>query len=60
MDYRHFIKRIGDKIGEAKTADRIEEIPWLNIVIKELNDISNDCAKLLQKETGRILTCRSK
>ena len=36
MDYRDFMKRIGDKIGEAKGADRIEEISWLNIVVKEV------------------------
>ena len=52
MDYRDYIKRIRIKIGEANAADRIEEGSWLNIVVKELNNISNDCAKELEKEIG--------
>jgi hypothetical protein len=52
MEYRDYMKRIKDKIGEAKAADRIEEGSWLNIVVKELNNISNDCAKQLEKEIG--------
>jgi len=46
------MKRIGVKIGESKAADRIEEDSWFNIVIRELNDISNDCARQLEEETG--------
>jgi hypothetical protein len=52
MNHRDYMKRITDKIGEAKAADRIEESSWLNIVVKELNHISNDYAKQLEKETG--------
>ena len=37
---------------KRKAADKIEEGSWLNIVVKELNDISNDCAKQLQKGIG--------
>jgi hypothetical protein len=52
MEYRDYMKRIQDKIGEAQAADRIEEGSWLNIVVKELNNVSNDCAKRLEKEIG--------
>lgn len=52
MDYRDFMKRIGDKIGEAKAADRIEEISWLNIVVKEVKRYIE--RKQLQKETGSV------
>ncbi|MGA7898955.1 MAG: hypothetical protein WCA39_08865 [Nitrososphaeraceae archaeon] len=46
------MKRIEDKIGESKAADRIDEGSWWNIVVKELNYISNDCAIQLEEETG--------
>ena len=52
MDFRDYIKRIRIKIGEANAADRIEEDSWLKIIVKELNDLSNDCAKQLEKEIG--------
>ena len=52
MNYRNYMKRIEDKIGEAKAADRIDEGSWWNIVVKELNYISNDCAIQLEEETG--------
>jgi hypothetical protein len=52
MDFRDYIKRIRIKIGEANAADRIEEDSWLKIIVKELNDLSNDCAKQLEKVTG--------
>src|SRR3954453_15363792 len=51
MDYRNYVKRIEEKIGEIKAADRIQEDRWWNTVVKELNEISRDCAKELQSET---------
>ncbi len=46
------MKRLQDALGESKAADRIEEEPWWNIVMKELNSISKDSARELQSETG--------
>jgi len=54
MNYRNYMKRIEEKIGEIKAADRIQEDPWFGTVIKELNEISKDCSDELQKETGAI------
>ena len=52
MNYRNYIRRIQKQIHETKSADRIQEGPWLEYVIKELNEISKECAKELQAETG--------
>lgn len=52
MDYRNNMKRIEEKIGEIKAADQIQEGPWLDIVMKELNEISRQSAIELQKETN--------
>jgi hypothetical protein len=52
LSYRNYMKRIENKIGEIHAADRIQEDSWWNIVIKELNQISKDCALELQNETG--------
>ncbi len=49
MDYRDYMRRIEDKIGKANAADRIEEDLWWNIVLKELNNISSDCANKWRK-----------
>ena len=54
MDHRGYMKRVQEKLGEAKAADGIREDLWLNIVVKELNEISKHCAIELQNETGAI------
>lgn len=54
MDYRNYMKRIEEKIGEIKAADQIQEDRWLDIFMKELNEISKDCAEELQKETRAL------
>ena len=54
MDYRSYMKRIEFALGKIKAADKIQEIPWQEVVVKELNEISKDCAKELQTETGQI------
>jgi hypothetical protein len=53
MDYRKYMRRLQDALGESKAADRIEEESWWNIVMKELNYISKDLAAELQNETGQ-------
>lgn len=52
MNYRKYMKRIEEKLGEIKAADRIHDKPWLEIVMKELNEISKEGAIELQNETG--------
>ncbi len=39
---------------KIKAADKIQEIPWQEVVVRLLNEISKDCAKDLQTETGQI------
>jgi hypothetical protein len=53
MDYRPYMKRIESALETIKAADKIQESPWQEIVVKELNQISKDCAKELQTETGQ-------
>jgi hypothetical protein len=38
---KHFemMKKIQMKIGEIRPADGIEENPWLDVVVKELNEM---------------------
>lgn len=54
MDYRIYMKRIEFALEKIKAADKIQEIPWQEVVVRELNEISKDCAKDLQTETGQI------
>jgi hypothetical protein len=51
-NYRTYMKRLQNSLGESKAPDRIQEEQWWNIVMKELNVISKDCAKELEKEIG--------
>jgi hypothetical protein len=44
------MKRIENSFGESKSPDGIEEESWWKIVMKELNVISKDSAKELEKE----------
>ena len=53
MGYRPYMKRIESALETIKAADKIQESPWQEIVVKELNQISKDCAKELQTETGQ-------
>jgi hypothetical protein len=54
MDYRSYMKRIQSALENIKAADKIQESPWQEIVVRELNEISRDCAKELQTEIGQI------
>lgn len=46
------MRRIAISIG--KSADGIIEQVWCDTVVKELNEISKDCADELQKEMGIV------
>jgi hypothetical protein len=48
------MKRIESALGNIKAADEVQEIPWQEVVVRELSEISRDCAKELQTETGQI------
>ncbi|PWU80456.1 MAG: hypothetical protein DLM72_12150 [Candidatus Nitrosopolaris wilkensis] len=48
------MKRIEFALEKIKAGDKIQEIPWQEVVVRELNEISKDCAKDLQTETGQI------
>ena len=52
MNYRTYMRRIQNKIGITKSADGIHEPCWFEIVVRELNEISRDCAIQLQTDTG--------
>jgi hypothetical protein len=54
MDYRTYMKRIEFALDKIKATDEIQESPWQEVVVRELNEISKDCAKDLQTETGQI------
>ena len=54
MDYRSYMKRIQSALDKIKATDEIQESPWQEVVVRELNEISKDCAKDLQTETGQI------
>ena len=54
MEYRPYMKQIQDKLGQIKAADRIQEDPWFDVVVRELNDLSRQCADELEGETGII------
>jgi hypothetical protein len=48
MEHRKYMIRLTHSIG--KSADGIIEEVWWNTVVKELNEISKDCADELQSE----------
>ena len=48
------MKRIESVLGTIKAADKVQENQWQEVVGRELNEISKDCAKELQTETGQI------
>lgn len=50
MDLRPYMKRIETALGAVRAADRIQEQPWFDVVMKELNAISRDLASDLQTE----------
>ena len=52
-DYRAYMKRLHVSLGLSKAPDGIQEESWWNIVMKELDIISRECSKELQRETGQ-------
>jgi hypothetical protein len=53
IELRKYFDRLQYKLGETESADRIVEGRWLEMVIKELNQMSLECARELQVETGQ-------
>jgi hypothetical protein len=53
VELRKYFDKLQDKIGITHSADKILEGPWYEVVVRELNNISFDCARELQMETGR-------
>lgn len=52
MEIRPYVRRIEEALGQIRAADRIEEAPWSDVVMREFNTILRDLASELQKETG--------
>jgi hypothetical protein len=52
-ELRKYFDRLQNKLGETKSADKIIEGPWWEVVVRELNKMSFECAKELQVETGQ-------
>ena len=48
------MKRIESAFEKIKAADKIQEDPWQEVVLRELNEISKDYSKELQTETDFI------
>jgi hypothetical protein len=48
------MKRIESVLEKIKAADKVQENQWQDVVTRELNEISKDCAKEVQTETGQI------
>jgi hypothetical protein len=48
------MKRIESVLGQIRAADEAQENQWQEVVARELNEISKDCAMELQTETGQI------
>src|SRR5215469_14073206 len=51
MNYRVYMKRIESVLGQIRAADEAQENRWQEVVARELNEISKDCAMELQTET---------
>ena len=54
MDYRSYMKRIEFALGKIKAADKIQEIPWQEVVVKELNEISKDCERNYRQKLAKL------
>ena len=58
MDYRKYMKRMNLAIGKA--ADKIDEGPWWNSTMKELNQMSIESANELQHDIDLTLARENK
>ena len=52
MKYKEYAKGIEDLLGSISAADRIDEPVWADTFMKELNKLSCDAARDLQKNAG--------
>lgn len=52
MDYRGYMRRLEEKLGEVRAADRIQEDTWFDFMMRELSELSRICADELERETG--------
>lgn len=50
---KKYFDKLQEKIGQTRSADRIEEGSWWEVVVRELNRLSYDYARELQVETGK-------
>ena len=54
MDYLPYMQRLQAALGSIRAADGIQEDSWFNTVMRELHDLSRDCAGELERETGIV------
>ncbi len=52
MNFGTYMQRIEDAIGKIHAADRIDEDSWFDVVLRELNAVSRDCADELGQDAG--------
>jgi hypothetical protein len=58
VELRRYARSLQEAIGKEyspkkNSADSIDESHWLELVVKELNKMSVECARELEKETGK-------
>jgi hypothetical protein len=54
VDFKKYRERLENKICEAKVADKVIEVPWEGIIIKDLNQMSHDLAHEIGVESAHI------
>jgi hypothetical protein len=52
VDLRKYAKRLEDRLGKTRSTDEIAEDAWWDVVIRELNQMSVECAIELEREIG--------
>jgi hypothetical protein len=45
LNLRKYFEALQSKIGETRSADKILEGPWWEVVVRELNKMSYYCAR---------------
>src|SRR6266487_442162 len=53
VELRKYFDILQNKVGETHSPDKILEVPWSDVVVRELNLMSFYCARELQLETGK-------
>jgi hypothetical protein len=59
VDLRKYAKRLQDALGKEYSprmnfVDEISDGPWFETVVRELDQMSIDCAREVEKETGKF------